>query len=549
MKIIVCNVPLREVPSGYPPIGATNICDSLTDSGYNDVDFYNIDLLRPTENEIIDYFLGRGPDLIGISAVVSTSYSYVKWISHILKKHLPRVPLVLGGCLGASAEVVLRKCPIDICVIGEGEETIIRLCKYWKKYKKFIGNDSLTQIKGVVFKDPSEPQDLIFTGLPEKVPVEQLRDFNYDILGNYYITEPDQISGFRYDPRSRETHRKGKRAAYVLYSKGCVARCTFCHRWTKGYRSLPIDRIIERIKYLKEQRNIGFFLFAAESFGADRAHLEDFLYQVKPLDILWHVEGMRVKSVDENLLRKMKECGCSSVYFGIESGSDRMLKIMEKGASVYDNYKAIKAAKEVDLFTTLQLILGMPGENEGTIKETIKFVRKCNEFFGGVHASINYAQTLPGTPLYEYARLKGFIGKTVDEEEQYLLRISDTDAADLSQFINMTGEQMSDVIIWRDRINKECLNINDSRYKALLTFVYNYLGETVSKLFLKLIRCYQLGGSLRGAAKLLKIKNNIEPKLKPKSLRVTVKELSVWSELPNNPSNRSSAVSFLRESL
>jgi hypothetical protein len=108
------------------------------------------------------------------------------------------------------------------------------------------------------------------------------------------------------------------------------------------------------------------------------------------------------------------------------------------------------------LQTIVQLVIGMPGETDETIEESIGFLKRVSPHLQSWKdrapsevISINYAQALPGTPLYEYARERGYIGKAVDEEEQYLIRISDTDAYAEDHFINHTGYPMLKVLMWR----------------------------------------------------------------------------------------------------
>ena len=117
-----------------------------------------------------------------------------------------------------------------------------------------------------------------------------------------------------------------------------------------------------------------------------------------------------------------------------------MLKVMEKKVSLEQNIEAIKAAHENGLSVTVQLVIGMPGETDKTIEETIDFLIRTMpyrrfRYKADYPMGINYAQALPGTPLYEYAREHGFIGKDLDSEEAYLLKISDTDAYDSDHFI------------------------------------------------------------------------------------------------------------------
>jgi radical SAM superfamily enzyme YgiQ (UPF0313 family) len=114
---------------------------------------------------------------------------------------------------------------------------------------------------------------------------------------------------------------------------------------------------------------------------------------------------------------------------------------MEKRVSLVDNYNAIRWTIEAGLYTAPQLVIGMPGECPETIKETASFlsyVLTLDRSQNPKDISINFAQALPGTPLYEYGRSIGLIGATVEEEEQYLLLVSNLDAADGARTINFT---------------------------------------------------------------------------------------------------------------
>jgi len=150
------------------------------------------------------------------------------------------------------------------------------------------------------------------------------------------------------------------------------------------------------------------------------------------------------------------------VVYGIESGSEKILKVMEKNATVEENVNALKWTHEAGLGTVIQLVLGMPGETDATIRETTEFLKHVAPYQSWWEGkapseliSINYAQALPGTPLYEFARARGFIGNSLDEEEQYLIRISDTDAYTEDHFVNYTGLPMLKVLTWRPRILAE----------------------------------------------------------------------------------------------
>ena len=458
MKILLCNLALRPQPDSFPPVACTSLCNFLIREGYNPV-FYDIDVKRPTEESLGRYFEKERCDIVGISAVVSTGYSYAKRLARIIKKASPETQIVLGGNLAAAYELILRKCPVDICVIGEGEKVLLNLVKYYEKYRSLKPrNGKLHNIKGIAFLEKGGICK--FTGREKLLNSEEIEEPDYELLErfsniNQYISDPMTREDFFNDSRSHERHRQGRKMATVFTSKGCINRCTFCHRWIKGYRVFSVEKIVNTMRKLISEYNVGFFCFSDECFGENKEWLDDFIEALRPLDILFQVGGARAPMVtkDPLVIGKLKEVGLTAIYFGMESGSDRILKIMEKKATVNENLTAAKLCAEAGVFTIIQLVIGMPGENDRTIHETIDFIKQATRDLPyPPMVSVNYLQSLPGTPAYEYLRNHGLIGKTIEDEEQYLLRVSDLNAAEFNHYINVTEEPLSKVKLWRRKI-------------------------------------------------------------------------------------------------
>lgn len=133
MKLIICTTPIRPEPTEYPPFGSMAVIQSLQSAGYEPY-FYDIDGLRPTFEEVSQFFSDRAPDVVGISAVVSTAYAYTKMLSQAIRNRSPNTKIVVGGNLAASSEILLRFCEVDACVVGEGENVIVNLVKYWESH-------------------------------------------------------------------------------------------------------------------------------------------------------------------------------------------------------------------------------------------------------------------------------------------------------------------------------------------------------------------------------------------------------------------------------
>jgi len=457
VKIVLCTTPIRPLPTDSPPIGALAIFRALSEAGHEPA-FYDIDALRPSFEEVRRFFEKEQPDLVGISAVVSTAYAYTKRLSLMLKQACPNAVVVVGGNLAASAEILHRFASVDYCVVGEGEDVITALVRHLQDGGGKKDARGLASILGLTHLDSNG--QLSFHGFPDPLPPERLIEPDYSILEKYsrienFITYPLSRPDFAQDPRSREPRRKDKKLAVLLTAKGCVNRCTFCHRWDKGYRTYPAESILRHIRRLKERYNVGSFIFQDENFGSVPRQLAELLPRIAAEDILYSVTGVRARTVDPEMLRRLKDSGCVALYYGMETGSQRILEVMEKRCSLEDNARAVRWTAEAGLYTIYQIVLGMPGEDEGTISETMDFINRATEILPEPplnRVSVNYIQALPGTPVYEFARLKGLIGRSLREEEDYLLRISDVDAADETKFINFTDCATLTVQGWRRRI-------------------------------------------------------------------------------------------------
>lgn len=465
LNIVVCTTPIRVSASDFPPLASMAVIQALRAQGY-DPYFLDIDGLRTPFEQVEKFFAERQPDVLGISAVVSTAYEYVKRLSKMVHRVSPKTRIIVGGNLAASAELLHRLAAIDYCVTGEGEITGPNLVNYIAaRVERGLSGDNyedLRSVKGITYLD--DKGVMVNTGFERTVPTEELFDPDYSILEehsniNLIITEHTIRPDYLRDPRSQEPHRKGKRMGTVFLSKGCVARCTFCHRWEKGYRTIPMEKVIRQIKYLIDRYDVGFIQIGDENFGSDKRQFEEWIAAVTPLDILYNVAGLRTRTVTPEMLKRLKASGCVSAYFGMETGSPRILQVMEKNLTCEHSTNAARWTHEAGLFTIFQLIIGMPGECPSTIDETIEFLKKGTEVMDAPpikRLSMNFIQALPGTPVYEYARHKGLLGKTLEEEEAYLLLVSDTEADDDTKFINFTDWDYLTVQSWRRRIVLEC---------------------------------------------------------------------------------------------
>ena len=204
MNIVICTIPIRPEPTSYPPFGSMALVQSLRAAGY-DPYFYDIDGMRPTFEEAVDFFRQRAPDMVGISAVVSTAYGYTKKLVAAIREVSPGTKIVVGGNLAASAELLLRLCKVDVCVVGEGEHVIVNLARHWERQRDGDDFYELAQIKAITYL--SEAGDMVFTAYDVAIPASEFLAPDWTILEQFsrienYIHDPFTRYDFAQDPRS-----------------------------------------------------------------------------------------------------------------------------------------------------------------------------------------------------------------------------------------------------------------------------------------------------------------------------------------------------------
>lgn len=450
----ICTTPIRPVPTDFPPLGSLAIIQSLQKIEVG-MEFYNIDYFRPSETEIEKYFAERQFDFVGISAVVSTAYSFTKTLSKLIKRVSPYTIQIIGGNLAASAETILHKTNIDFCVLGDGE-TIIQELINTLKIENFSLKNRLAfkNVRGIAYLDENQ---FVSTGYAKALSGSEISFPDYRILESDGSIDWFMPVGSNWNEKNNELDKSTQnKAATVITAKGCVARCTFCHRWEKGFRAKSSDGLKEHLMQLKERYGVTNIVLGDENFGSDKDQAREVVLSLKELGFNWKAGGVRARTVNPELLKFWKDHNASSIIYGIESGSQQMLDVMQKNVTVEMNSNALKWTYEAGLFTVLQLVIGMPGESDSSINETRNFIinhlRYLMPLSNGLPSnsiSINYAQALPGTPLYEYAIQNGHIENSIDGEEQYLLAISDIDAYSTDHFLNYTKQPLLKVLMWR----------------------------------------------------------------------------------------------------
>jgi len=203
----------------------------------------------------------------------------------------------------------------------------------------------------------------------------------------------------------------GKPFVIMYTSKGCPYSCTFCTVRRTSYKKRSAESILNELRYLKKSFGVRTVSFFDETFTIDRKRTMALCEAIKQenLHIRWYC-NTRVELVDRILLSKMREAGCSGIAYGIESGSQRILDDVEKGNTVEEAENAIRWTKQAGIKAYCSFIVGLPGESWETVEETLRFIVRTRP----TGAQFNVAVPYPGTPMYDLAVKKGWVGPSLD---------------------------------------------------------------------------------------------------------------------------------------
>ncbi|PLX98706.1 MAG: hypothetical protein C0623_11940 [Desulfuromonas sp.] len=300
------------------------------------------------------------PEVLGISST-TLSISHAKSLAAIIKEAFPDIIIILGGPhVSAVPELTLNRLPdIDIAVLGEGEETIVCLLQAIKESKP------LADVEGIVYRDTAG--DLIRT--KARSPVNELDSLPYPAW--------DLLEGFPEKYTSPAFKVRKKPSVSLVSSRGCPNECIFCDRsvFGKSCHAYSAEYIVHLIEYLYVEFGVREFSFEDDTFITFKKRLFEICHKLIALnlDISWSCLG-RVDHVTSEGLRLMKKAGCWQISYGIESGRDEILRIINKNINLSQIRSAVELTRKEGLNAKGFFIVGNPGETRQTLQQTLSLM-------------------------------------------------------------------------------------------------------------------------------------------------------------------------------
>jgi len=382
MRVMLLSLPGLEESDGILfPLGIGYLVSSL--KSHHEVQAYHFEKINSAKQEVKETLATFRPDVVGITCS-TFNRGFVREMIGIIRGVNSDVKIVVGGVHASFCyDQMIKNYDADVVVIGEGEVTFPALCDALEN------KTPLKFVHGIAYKE----NGLTLINSPRDV-IHNLDD----------LPLPD------YSYAKSLIERSG--IGYIITSRGCPVRCTFCSTssfWGQNVRINSVSRVVDEMEQLISQFKVSKIYFHDDTFNLGITRVKEICAEIlkRGIKIEWGC-ACRVSPVSEEMLAIMVEAGCRHICWGIESGSAEMLRRIEKNISLSQIRNAFELSKKFStvMSTGAFTMVGNPGESEGTVQETINFLNTI-PITDQTNTSILYI--LPGTLLYEDLKMKGMI--------------------------------------------------------------------------------------------------------------------------------------------
>ena len=416
MKVLLINPPQTfypgsDPPAGNLPLGLLYIAAVLEKSGHKaeilDAFMTDVAIRRIAESteigmpyEKISEEIGRRkPDIVGISNPFTCQIHHASKVANLVKELDSDIPTVVGGPhVSAVPEQFLEESPnVDIAVMGEGEFAMLDIVQMVE------GKMKPQDILGIAYR---EDKKILQTSPRQFLKVlDELPYPAYHLVNMEHYLTPEKIEYRSFKDRSIS----------MITSRGCPFNCVFCAvhlHMGKAFRAHSVDYVVDHIKYVVDKYRVKTVFFEDDNLTFDIERIDAICDQIiqQKIKFKWETpNGIRADFLTFELLKKMKRSGCQSIFFGVESGDQRVLDdIISKSLDLEAVKNVAKMCKDIGLSTAAFYIIGFPGEMKEDMMKTVEFALALKKKYD-VGMLLHVATPSCGTRLYYECKEKGYI--------------------------------------------------------------------------------------------------------------------------------------------
>jgi radical SAM superfamily enzyme YgiQ (UPF0313 family) len=358
-----------------PPLGILSIATYLKRETDFEIRLLDSQLENLSEIHLAALVRDFQPDVVGISVTSFELYEALV-ISQVVKEARPQTHVCWGGPhLSIFPKESLSLPEVDSIVLGDGEVPFARLCH------KLSEGKAPEDIEGVYIRQ-SIPANGKFKGYfhPDlnTLPVPDLAMLPY---------------------KAYQTFLTNNQMATAVTARGCPFKCIFCKLDHSKLRLISQDKTLQLIESCLDL-GVKEIEFYDETFNINVDRVKNFAREVlkKGLKFKWSFRG-RIDQVDAEMLELAKAAGCQRIQYGVEAGTDRVLKLLRKGTTVEKIRHCFNLTNKAGIDTVAYLILGSPGETMAEMAETVKMIREVKP----TYVEYYIFNILPGTKAYQMA--------------------------------------------------------------------------------------------------------------------------------------------------
>lgn len=366
----------QKIMKPYPPLGLLYVSGYLKSKNIsNDV----FDTTFSNQTTQLEFILEKKPKVICIYTNLMTKIEVIK-LMKILKTETYNFPkIVLGGPDVTYNVENYLKAGADFLVIGEGEETTFEL------YQAIINNSEIHQINGIAFLENNQ---VIQTEARTK----------FKELNELPLPNREAISMQKYLETWKNNH--GKSSMTISTQRGCPYTCKWCSTAVYGqsYRRRPAHLVVEEMKMLKEKYNPDAIWFVDDVFTVSHKWLTEFHSEIIKQNAIIPFECItRAERLNDEILRLLKEIGCFRIWIGAESGSQKIIDLMDRRVDINHVKKMIQDSNAIGIKTGTFVMVGYPEETIEDIDKTIRYLKEAKP----TEYTITIAYPIKGTSLYK----------------------------------------------------------------------------------------------------------------------------------------------------
>ena len=395
--IIACNLKFDLPECVQPkefhmPYGLAIIMEILNEYGIK-CDCFDTYVNGDTKT-FLEYYAKHKHDVLLFSGIIGNyAYQYYGHVFSHVKAINPASTIILGGPItSVYPDLLLKTLPVDIVVIGEGEETFRELIEHG-----FACDENLLSIDGLGFTYKGET----FVTPERKALRTPLEASSYSPLFSH--------PGFDKLLHNYITTQKGKRRGWdITATRGCIGNCTFCKRiFDKPIRSFSVDYIVKVMEFVNKEYGIDRFNFLDENFVTNKRNIRAFLdiLEEKNLNLKWRIRS-RMDNIPVGELDRMVKQGLYGIMLGLESGSQKVLDHFNKHVVLDKHKDEIREIADRGLLYS-SFVIGSQVESQETIRENIDLIEylklKRHEIV------ICFLSVIPATPIFEDLYDRGII--------------------------------------------------------------------------------------------------------------------------------------------